>query len=1100
MKKVLAVFFMVILALLWQISAVADNLPIIKDEAELLTEEEEASLYQEMLPICQYGIPVMWTTNEDGEFRTLIPAFSQRQSLGGESWTVFMINMKTRVIAIYSNGELWKYITTDVANEITGNIYKLAGAGQYYDCASAAFAQIISVLGEKAAAIDSGSALGLQKVSLQPDDYSGFKMALCVDQVNLNTINPDQLSDDGRVCYFDLTEEECKALLGSAEPLSIGPNGEIFWISSQDRTLMVQHEKSIVVLMQAVNRGAKDSASILAEEIKEKRFLSPYVVNGDVRWSNDGHYMFFNEWNEWFGIRFNITDPYLVDTVTGEIFIIENGRTTKEIARDSKYQYVVNGRFSLDSEHFDYVLCQHNNADEIFYILKRYNLKSGEIETIYGPDSRRIMDFLEVSQSSWFAIDVDYEGNHEIKHITKSTEGIVNSERETINWPGGTELNIYPIDKERALIKVDYASRFSNFLFVKWNMPINSEKWYSINKWLDGSILERPVENAVPEGVLRDGTGYDNYSSDILYANNVSTIIGTTKCLVSVHMNRPVSDTWEDIIQPINGILLLDFESRTVRPVYFSNDNNTILGKDRNIHTTKLLLGENRISPFQLAEQEQMPDYFVVNQDDESIVNGEISGSHGLYKCTTGDSGEFAFVPINAETNEMEVFSSITPYEGGYLINVEFIKSLGELKAYCIPEAINEERYELFTSRMTKKNKKQVSSNYSLYEPSKLDRKENKEDIVARYPNVKNETLYILKSDTSEANREKLERIFIEAGYTEEEYLFDRKNVYRSRVDERIRMRPVKTSFKPGRMGSISRTEALWLAGISDQVNSRIYKGYYDSGANRRINKVVQDDSSIDNQTVLSVLQKRNHIEFSTEAIHDLIQDSYEIDGTFYNVEVQQIEETDETLRFTLAVNLPGPPIELGSSIVFGHYEQDNNTANGKEPVEWSVIGVEGNKVYLISKYILDLQRYNIEKVDVVWETCNLRKWLNNDFYDAAFSDEEKRVMKNLSYTDTDGTWIMDNVRCPSASEVEAIWPVQQDRSAKVTEYVYALQDYTNGTIEGQWWLRSESEYNGLFRTAQDVYSSGLIGVDNFRSTTVGVRPCICLDSSAINK
>lgn len=41
MKKILAVVYVVFLALLWQISAVADNVPIIKDEAELLTEEEE---------------------------------------------------------------------------------------------------------------------------------------------------------------------------------------------------------------------------------------------------------------------------------------------------------------------------------------------------------------------------------------------------------------------------------------------------------------------------------------------------------------------------------------------------------------------------------------------------------------------------------------------------------------------------------------------------------------------------------------------------------------------------------------------------------------------------------------------------------------------------------------------------------------------------------------------------------------------------------------------------------------------------------------------------------------------------------------------------
>lgn len=157
MKKIIAVIVMVFLALLLQISAMADNLPIIKDEAELLTEEEEELLYQEMLPICQYGIPVMWTTYEDGNYQSTIPDFYERQSLDQENWTAFMINMKTRMIAIYSKGELWKYITADVANEITDSVYRLATAGNYYDCANAAFAQMINVLKSKTGKVESSN-------------------------------------------------------------------------------------------------------------------------------------------------------------------------------------------------------------------------------------------------------------------------------------------------------------------------------------------------------------------------------------------------------------------------------------------------------------------------------------------------------------------------------------------------------------------------------------------------------------------------------------------------------------------------------------------------------------------------------------------------------------------------------------------------------------------------------------------------------------------------------------------------------------------------------------------------------------------------------
>ena len=187
---------------------------------------------------------------------------------------------------------------------------------------------------------------------------------------------------------------------------------------------------------------------------------------------------------------------------------------------------------------------------------------------------------------------------------------------------------------------------------------------------------------------------------------------------------------------------------------------------------------------------------------------------------------------------------------------------------------------------------------------------------------------------------------------------------------------------------------------------------------------------------------------------------------------------------------------ELGEIVEFGHYEQDNNR-NSLEPIEWIVIGKSDNSLNLLSKKILDLQRYNIDKVDVTWTTCNLRKWLNDVFLYSAFSDDEKSILIPYDYEDTDGTKLHDYVYCLSSNEVEDIWPNQSDRVALVTDYVFSMEDYTNMQREGQWWLRSDSEFNGFFRSADDVYSSGVIGVDNFRSMTVGIRPCICVSKSA---
>ncbi len=98
-------------------------------------------------------------------------------------------------------------------------------------------------------------------------------------------------------------------------------------------------------------------------------------------------------------------------------------------------------------------------------------------------------------------------------------------------------------------------------------------------------------------------------------------------------------------------------------------------------------------------------------------------------------------------------------------------------KAFLLPTAITVDRYTEFTGKMSKSTKKKVSSNYTLYEPDKLDKKDNKEEIIATYPSVVDQALYILKADTTTANKQKIEGYFAEAGYSQEDYEIDQQLV-----------------------------------------------------------------------------------------------------------------------------------------------------------------------------------------------------------------------------------------------------------------------------------------------------------------------------------
>lgn len=154
---------------------------------------------------------------------------------------------------------------------------------------------------------------------------------------------------------------------------------------------------------------------------------------------------------------------------------------------------------------------------------------------------------------------------------------------------------------------------------------------------------------------------------------------------------------------------------------------------------------------------------------------------------------------------------------------------------------------------------------------------------------------------------------------------------------------------------------------------------------------------------------------------------------------------------------------KAGDYIFFGKYEQDNNTSNGKEDVEWLVLEVKDGKALVISKYALDCKPYDTSDTDVTWETCTLRKWLNNDFLGAAFSADEKAMIptitvsadKNPECSTTPGNATQDQVFLLSITEVNKYSSSASARQCEPTDFAV-----TNGAWESDsgncwWWLRS---------------------------------------------
>ena len=218
--------------------------------------------------------------------------------------------------------------------------------------------------------------------------------------------------------------------------------------------------------------------------------------------------------------------------------------------------------------------------------------------------------------------------------------------------------------------------------------------------------------------------------------------------------------------------------------------------------------------------------------------------------------------------------------------------------------------------------------------------------------------------------------------------------------------------------------------------------------------------------------------------------------------------------------------ISVGDIVTFGHYEQDNDTDNGKEPIEWRVLDInEEGQLLLLSDKALDVQRYNTREYFITWEKSTIRSWLNGyeasyntvgkdytaeNFIDAAFTAEEKakiltsNVPDNPYHSTSPGNPTTDKIFLLSFVEAQTYFATDAERKADATRYAVKKEacvqgsehttsvDY-NGTCSDVhclscWWLRSHGPFDG---DAAYVGWGGNTNHCGVNDTDVAVRPAL---------
>lgn len=198
--------------------------------------------------------------------------------------------------------------------------------------------------------------------------------------------------------------------------------------------------------------------------------------------------------------------------------------------------------------------------------------------------------------------------------------------------------------------------------------------------------------------------------------------------------------------------------------------------------------------------------------------------------------------------------------------------------------------------------------------------------------------------------------------------------------------------------------------------------------------------------------------------------------------------------------------------IYFGNYWQSDNNGDGKadqtdakEPIKWRVLSAGDKKAILMSEQILDACKFNDKTqgdVPCSWETSSVRTWLNQTFYNDAFSSAEQNIIQTSTVNDVNnpstgqegGGATEDKVYLLSIADAikeeygfdAELKAESETRAATATAYASA---YYN--LKG-WYLLTR----GL--TQKDtVYVKNQGTIDNWGYNsyiTEGIRPVICID------
>lgn len=272
--------------------------------------------------------------------------------------------------------------------------------------------------------------------------------------------------------------------------------------------------------------------------------------------------------------------------------------------------------------------------------------------------------------------------------------------------------------------------------------------------------------------------------------------------------------------------------------------------------------------------------------------------------------------------------------------------------------------------------------------------------------------------------------------------------------------------------------------------------------------------------------------------------------------------DSSDTKNITEDTTVQNSNIKIGDYVTFGNYEQDNDVSDGTEPIKWQIVDISNGNALLVSNYILDNIEYNEsegiygngDSESNPWAQSYVYSWLNKDFLQTAFSeDEKKHIVDTTDYSDTDeqGAFIgeqigsvfllsydeavkyyeLNNVTYSNYKDEEEQYSYSEKLLCKATPYAVkdrnidseiftedVLNDLTGkgfiydssivGNEYSAYWLRSSLSWDSWFTAEGHALlveengsiELGVAKLENGKTRRHGIRPCVWVNLEDADK